>query len=168
MAEPWLDTQLAKEGAKPTAAWLGKITKTTKLSHVVLPVFFHQCDACVAMRSEFETLCELNPQLGQQLQIIARSPEMVTAMFCFRADYAPAFKAKIFAGLEDLNKTPAGQQVLTIFESEKTAVEPASCLDSALEILALRAQLADRAEATDSANSQPQAGAPQTLGGANP
>jgi len=168
MAEPWLDTELVKAGAKPTSEWLGKITQSPQLAHVVLPVFFHQCDACVATRSEFETLCELNPQLGQQLKIIAQSPAMVTAMFCFRADYAPAFEAEIFAGLEDLNKTPAGQQVLTIFESEKTQVEPVSCLDSALEILALQAQLAGRAAATNAANARLQVGAPPTAKGATP
>ena len=168
MALPWLDTELIQAGAKPATEWLGKITQYQKISQVVLPVFFHKCDVCVADRAEFAIMCELNPQIGQQLKIIARSPEMVTAIFCFRAEYKSEFEAKIFAGLEDLNKTPAGQQMLTVFQSDRTAVEPASCMDSALAILAARAQLVARASATNASAFLPPAGALQTAGGANP
>jgi len=168
MAIPWLDTQLLKDGAKPTTEWVGKITQYLNISQVVLPVFFHKCDACVADRAEFATMCELNPQIGQQLKIIARSPEMVTALFCFRAEYQSEFKEKIFAGLENLNKTPAGQQTLTIFQSDRTAAEPASCMDSALAILAARAQLIERVGVTNAAAASPPAGAPQTARVATP
>ena len=165
LAQPWLDAQLVKEGGKPTTEWLGEITQSAKLSQVILPVFFHRCDACVATRTEFETMCELNPQLGQQLKIIARSPEMVTAMFCFRADYAPAFKEQLLAGLRDLHKSPAGLQVLTIFQSDKIEEQPADCLDSALELIAPKARLVNRA---GTSNILSQTGAPQILSGGVP
>jgi len=141
LAQPWLDTLLIQEEGKPAVEWFGRITQSTKISQVVLPVFFHQSDACVVTRTGFKTMCELNPQLGQQLKVIARSPELVTAVFCFRADYAPAFKEKVFAGVRNLYKTLAGQQVLTIFRCEKLEDQPASCLDSTLELVAQHAQL---------------------------
>jgi phosphonate transport system substrate-binding protein len=141
LAQPWLDTLLVKDGGKPSAEWLGKITQCPKLSKVVLPVFFHQSDACVVTRTGFETMCELNPQIGKQLKVIARSPEVVPAVFCFRADYAPSFKEDLFAGVRNLHQTVAGQQVLTIFQSEKIEDQPASCLDSALEMLATHDRL---------------------------
>lgn len=141
LAQPWLDTLLLKDGDQPAAEWLGKISRTPKLAQVILPVFFHQTDACVATRTEFETMRELNPQIGQQLKVLARSPEMVTSLFCFRADYAPAFKEPLFAGLRELHRTPAGLQVLTIFQSEKVEDQPASSMDSALELLAEHARL---------------------------
>lgn len=143
MVPPWLDTLLVNAENKPAAEWLGKITQSPKLSHVVLPVFFHQIDACVATRAEFETMCELNPQIGQQLKILARSPEMVASLLCFRADYAPAFKEQLLAGLRDLHKTPAGLQILTVFQSEKIEDQPVSCVDSALTLLAQQAQLTE-------------------------
>ena len=143
LAQPWLDTLLLKAGGKTTAAWLGKITRTPKVAQVVLPVFFRQTDACVATRTELETMRELNPQIGQQLKILARSPEIVPSLFCFRADYASTFKEQVFAGLRELHKTPAGLQVLTIFQSEKVEDQPASSMDSALALLAEHAQLTD-------------------------
>jgi phosphonate transport system substrate-binding protein len=161
LAQPWLDTLLLQEDGLPAAGWFGKITRSPKLAQVILPVFFHRIDVCVATRTEYETMCELNPQIGQQLKILARSPEVVASAFCFRADYAPAFKEQLFVALRDLHKSPAGLQVLTLFQSERIEDQPASCLDSALGLLAQQAQLTDRFGAS---NSLSQAGAPQTLG----
>ena len=58
-------------------------------------------DACVVARTGFETMCEINPQIGKQLKVIASSPEVVPAVFCFRADYSPPFKEDLLAGLRD-------------------------------------------------------------------
>jgi len=136
LAPLWLDTLLAEQGFKRAAELAGKVTRATKLSKVVLPVFFRQGDACVVTRTGFNTMSELNPQVGKQLKIIAMSPAVVPAVFAFRSDYAPAFKERLFAGVRDLHQTPAGQQVLTIFHSEKIEEQPVSCLDSALELIA--------------------------------
>lgn len=136
LAPPWLDTLLVKKGFKPAAELLGRVSQVSKLPKVVLPVFFRQSDACVVTRSGFETVTELNPQVGKQLKIIASSPQLVPAVLCFRADYSPPFKDQLMAGLRDLHTTPAGQQVLTIFHSEKMEERPASVLQSALDVLA--------------------------------
>jgi len=141
LAQPWLDTLLVKATGQPTAGCVDKLTHVPKLSQVVLPVFFHQLDACVVTRTEFETMSELNPQISQQLKVIATSPEVVTSVFCFRDDYAPAFKPQLLAAIHDLHTTPSGQQVLTIFQSEKIEEQPASCLDSARELLAQHDQI---------------------------
>jgi phosphonate transport system substrate-binding protein len=148
LAQPWLDTLLHKATGQFTAECVGKLTQVPKLSQAVLPVFFHQLDACVITSAEFEIMCELNPQIGQQLKIIATSPTVVTSVLCFRSDYAPAFKPQIFTALRDLDKTPAGQQVLTIFQSEKIEDQPASCMDSALELLAAHDRICGVTNAT--------------------
>jgi ABC-type phosphate/phosphonate transport system substrate-binding protein len=136
LAPAWLDTLLVRQGLKPAGEFFGRVSQVNKLPKVVLPVFFRQSDACVVTHSGFETIIELNPQVGKQLKIIASSPQLVPAVFCFRADYSPAFKNQLMAGLGDLHTTPAGQQVLTIFHSEKMEEQPASVLKSATELLA--------------------------------
>ena len=155
LAQPWLDTLLVQAGFKTAAVFFGNTSRATKLSKVVLPVFFRQTDACVATESGFRTLVELNPQVGKQLRIIATSPEFVPAVFCFRADYVPAFKERLLDGVRSLHKTPAGQQVLTIFQSERIEDQPVSCLDSALLLLARYAEISEGAFATDSAQPDP-------------
>jgi hypothetical protein len=63
------------------------------------------------------------------------SPKIIPTLICFRADYAPAFKDKILAGLRDLHLSPAGQQVLTVFRCEKLEEIPADGLQSTLNLL---------------------------------
>lgn len=149
LAPVWLDTILVRKGFKPAAEHLGRLSQARKLPKVLLPVFFRQNDACVVNRSGFETMVELNPQLGKQLKVIAASPPLVPAVFCLRADYAPPFKSQLLAGLRDLHTTPAGQQVLTIFHSEKMEERPASDLQSALDLLAEHRKLRGAFRATE-------------------
>lgn len=141
LAPLWLDTVLVKQGHPAAARFAGRISRDAKLSKVVLPVFFRQADACVVTRSAFDTMAELNPQLARQLTVLAESPEMVPAVFAFRADYNPPFKERLLAGVNELKRTPAGRQVLTIFHSENIEVHPASCLDTALELIAAHERL---------------------------
>jgi ABC-type phosphate/phosphonate transport system substrate-binding protein len=136
LAPFWLDTLLMESGFRSASEFFGRVSKNNRVSNVILPVFFRQNDACLTTRSSFETMNELNPQIGKQLKIIASSPKLVPAVFCLRADYTPAFKDQLLAGLRDLHKTPAGHQVLTIFHSEKLEEQPASVLQSARDLLA--------------------------------
>jgi hypothetical protein len=59
-------------------------------------------------------------------------------------------------------------KVLTIFQSEKIAEAPASCLAGGLELLGQYNHLANAAVSTNLANALPQSGAPQTGGGGHP
>jgi phosphonate transport system substrate-binding protein len=141
LAPLWLDTLLVEQGHPRADRFTGKIIQNSKLSNVLLPVFFRQSDACVVTRSGFDTMSELNPQLAQQLVVLAESAAMVPAVFVFRGDYNPSFREKLIAGVNGLKKTPAGRQVLTIFHSEDIEVQPESRLKTALELIAMHEQL---------------------------
>jgi ABC-type phosphate/phosphonate transport system substrate-binding protein len=142
LAPLWLDDLLMQQGHPTAARLIGKIVKESKLAKVLLPVFFHQADACVVTRNGFDTMSELNPQISRQLVVLAESSAMVPAVFAFRADYNPSFKEKLIAGINALKTTPAGRQVLTIFHSEDIEVQAESHLDTALKLIATRAGLA--------------------------
>ncbi len=146
LAPLWLDTVLARQGWPEVVRFAGKISEETKLSKVILPVFFRQADACIVTRSGFAIMAELNPQIAEQLVIIAESPEIVPAMLAFRADYNPTFKDKLISGLNSLKTTPAGRQVLTLFQSEDIVEYPVSCLDTALELIATHKRILSKAK----------------------
>jgi phosphonate transport system substrate-binding protein len=135
LAQAWLDVFLVKSGFLPAARFCGRVTQIDKLSRTVLPVFFRQSDACVVTRRGFQTMSELNPQVGRQLKVLASSPEVVPAGFCFRKDYTDPCREKLLVEMDRIHTIPAGQQVLTIFQCERLAVRPLSCLDSAFELL---------------------------------
>lgn len=141
LAPKWLDILLIKDGHPEATSFVGKISKEAKLAKVVLPVFFRKTDACVVTRRGFDTMAELNPQLARELVVLSESPEVIPSLFAFRADYNPAFKEKLISGLNELNLSSAGRQMLTIFQCDDIEVYPASCLDTALELLSTHKQL---------------------------
>lgn len=136
LASAWLDTLLVRNGFRPSVEFFGRVSGHVNPSKVVLPVFFRQSDACLVTRGAFELLNELNPQTGRQLKVLASSPALVPAVFCFRGSYASPVKDRVVAALRELHSSPAGQQVLTIFRSERLEEHPASLLQSALDLVA--------------------------------
>ena len=141
LAPLWIDTLLIREGLPTATRITSKIFHDTKLSNVVLPVFFRQADACIVTRSGFDTMSELNPQLARQLIVLAESREIVPSILVFRADYNQVYKEKIIAGMKGLKDTPAGRQVLMIFQCDDIDEQPASCLNTALELIATHKRL---------------------------
>ncbi len=147
LAPLWLDTLLIRRGLPATADFAGMILRETKIAKVVLPVFFGKVDACVVTKSGFDTMAELNPQLQNSLVVLAESPALVPTLFTFRSDFNPAYKAKLITGLRELKNSPAGRQVLTIFQSDDIDTRLPSCLDTALELIAIHRQLVQGGQA---------------------
>lgn len=134
LAPAWLETALAA-ARLPRTNVLSRVTRMDKLSKAVLPVFFRQADACVVTRRGFNTMAELNPQVGQRLRVLASSPEVVPTGFCFRYNYDNPLKEIILSEVSRIKDSPGGAQFMTLFECESLEARPISCLDSAFELL---------------------------------
>jgi len=141
LAQFWLDTLLMEKGLKPAQDYCGGITEEIKLVQTVLPVFFHKADACVVTLKGFKTMTELNPQVGRQLRVLATSPELVPSGFFFRTGYPPAQQKECLAEFTRVHTNPTGQQILTVFQTERLEEYPATVLDSSLALLARHRQL---------------------------
>lgn len=136
LAPAWLEVlaQQAHEAGGATE-FFGRIEPADKLSRIVLPVFFGQADACLATRRGFDTMMELNPQLGKSLVAVAVSPKLIPAVACFRPDYEPDKYRKVRDLLLDVRHYPAGKQLLNLFAADSLVEAPISCLDSTRELL---------------------------------
>jgi phosphonate transport system substrate-binding protein len=135
LALAWLDVHLIQQGHAATSGFFGKKTAHNKLNNVILPVFFRQVDACLVTRSGLEIMGELNPQVARQLVVLGESEAMIPAVFAFRADFSSPHRSDILAGVAELDKSPAGSQVLTIFNSQRIVEKSASALESALKLI---------------------------------
>lgn len=131
----WLETTLASEHLGRLNKFCSQIITAPKVSKLVLPVFFKQLDACVVTRNGYETMVELNPQVGQQLKVLASSPPLVPALFCFRADYTSTVRKQVLDEIALWHTSAAGRQILTIFQSDSLEERPLNCLDTALELI---------------------------------
>ena len=136
LALPWLETLLARDSLGPVKDFLGAVTRNENPSKTVLQVFFHQEDACLVTSNVFELACELNPQLHQELRVLAISPAVVPGLFCFRSGYTPGIRDQMESAMMTLNQTPSGLQVLTVFQSDGMVKQPLASLDSTRQLVA--------------------------------
>jgi phosphonate transport system substrate-binding protein len=135
VAPAWLATLLDEEQLGPAETFFGRITLETKISRVVLPVFFDQAEACIASKRGFEMMCELNPQVARSLTAIAASATLVTGFYAFRKNYRSSSRERFIDLHKTLLSSAAGRQLATLFQIEELAVRDTSCLASSLSIL---------------------------------
>jgi hypothetical protein len=64
-------------------------------------------------------MAELNPQVGKELERIATSPPLVSAVGCLRTDFNERYEGQITDTLELLHSDPQGKQILTLFRQGK-------------------------------------------------
>jgi len=126
------------------------LTANEKPFKSVVRVFFKQLDACVVTTNVFALSAELNPQLQQQLVVLATSPEVVPTLFFFRPDYRSPLREELEPAILGLHEAPAGQQVLTVFQTDRMTKHPISALNGTRESLETWRRAVPTAEKTAS------------------
>ena len=135
VADTWLSTILDEGHLGPSEQFFGSVITDTKVSRVVLPVFFGQADACLTSKRGFDTMCELNPQVGKDLATIASSPAMVLCFHAFRKNFRGVSREKFSGVFFNLRTSAAGRQLAMLFQFDDLTLRDGSCLASALRIL---------------------------------
>jgi phosphonate transport system substrate-binding protein len=141
LAPLWLEVILSEKNLGAPADHFGQMHTAQKLVKVVLPVFFHQQDACIVTRRGFDTMCELNPQVRAQLRVVATSPELVPAVGFIRRGYVSPLRDTLMAALHGLETSANGTQVLTLFQTDRMQESSAILLNSARDLMATRQHL---------------------------
>lgn len=115
----WVNWLLKQQGLPPYERFFGGVKEMEKPSQAILPVFFKKAEACLVMRRVFQTVTELNPQMGQDLVIIAQSPPLLRGIIVFRRDYSDKIKQAVSKTLAELHTHPQGKQILTLLKYDK-------------------------------------------------
>lgn len=136
LAAYWLDDLLLERGLPPAGTYCGVVNKARKLSAAVLPVFFHQADACLVTRDGLAVLGELNPQVVSQLRVLGTSPPFTPSVAFIRAGTEPAFKGvDLFREVKLLHTSAPGKQLLSLFKVDRLVTLPTSAIGSARELI---------------------------------
>ena len=115
----WLESLVLRQGVASSVDYFGSIRMAPNVSKAVLPVFFGKADACVVPNSSFETMVELNPQLGEQLTVIAESPPLTNGIICVRRAFHGRVGAELDQVMASMHEDPAGAQMLTFFHVDR-------------------------------------------------
>jgi len=126
---------LGENGIREKDAFFREIKDVQKSNQAILPIFFKQIEAGIAIKSIFDTAVTLNPQLGQQLKILAASPKIVMQAICMRNSLPKdRIEQYIKQGLK-LHEVPAGLQTLNVTKIDKLVAWTPSFLDNMRELL---------------------------------
>lgn len=115
----WLSTLLQREGLAPPPRFFGTIVDVGKPSQAVMGVFFRQFDGAVIRRGTFSACMALNPQLGRDLMMLARSPSLVGEISCIPAGLGKRMRQAIDEAAISLHETAVGKQMTTLFQIDR-------------------------------------------------
>lgn len=129
----WMEDLLVQQNLPPGHQFFGSVEDVEKLSAAMLPVFFGKRDACVVDRAGFETMSDLNPQVGRQLTIVAESPPFIEKVVCLRRGPFGG-REDLVASLAELHTDPRGEQILMVFKIDRLVPFEPSFLDHVIDL----------------------------------
>jgi phosphonate transport system substrate-binding protein len=115
MARTWLDTQLMESGQAEGASFFRNVRNERKPSQAVLPVFFRTADASLVTESAYQTIVEMNPQVGRDLRVLAFSPSVIPFVACFRSSFTGYNREETEKAYLEAHLDAQGQQILMLF-----------------------------------------------------
>jgi ABC-type phosphate/phosphonate transport system substrate-binding protein len=111
----WLETLLAENRLGRAASFFGSVEIGYRASACVLPLFFGKIDACVVDTRNWESIKELNPQLGR-LRVAARSEALLEGLIAMPIE-PHLYQSELIDSILNLHKTPAGEQLCMVFKT---------------------------------------------------
>jgi ABC-type phosphate/phosphonate transport system substrate-binding protein len=139
----WLDTLLLKQHLSPSQNFFQSVKRVDKSSQAILPVLFRQADVCLVPRWAYDTMVELNPQVGQETTILAQSPALVRGALFIQKNIAPHKRILIDTFLQTA-RLPRAKQLMTLFQSEDLVPFHPSHLHTITALYAEHAALAKK------------------------
>jgi len=119
-----------RQGLPVSEHFFANIKRVNKASQAILPVFFQQADAAIVDRHAFRTMVELNPQLNEQLTMLASSPALIHSIVCLSRNSDEEVKKAILDTAFKLGNDTAGKQILTLFQMDRVALYKQSYLEA--------------------------------------
>lgn len=135
LAKAWLEHTLKSAETNNVKIWPLGLTTTDKPMEGIYKVFFGQSDAVVVSTNAYKTACLLNPQLGKNLKILVRSPNLIPMAFVFDPKLKSKRQDLLKESILAMHHTPGGKQVLTIFGCSQVEEHPITVMDETFAFL---------------------------------
>lgn len=124
LSEVYLQTLLGRAFGAIDTHGMVELSHEKRSANLVHRLFFKRADATLITRNAYDTAVELNPQVGQQLQVLEPHSfkGRAVAVGLFSAQVSPAYAQAVTQAAMTLQNTVRGRQVLGIFQSEAMSV----------------------------------------------
>jgi len=118
----WFQTLLAKKNYKKSALSFIKHEFEINASKVILPVFFNQAAACITNEHSYRVMCDMNPQIKQNLRVLASSPKLLLGFLCATERLSKQHYSIILDHLINLERYPKSSIFFLIYHFDKLAL----------------------------------------------
>ncbi len=136
LADTWLDVELLEAGLPEKERAFSQLKIVRKRSQAVMALFFKQVDAAVEPRSAFETAVELNPQIGRELKVLARSPRLLPGLACIRRSVNREARQRYVEHATRLHQQPGFRQTFLVLRVTRLVAWNPHFLDTARTLTA--------------------------------
>lgn len=120
MIDIWLNVLLNESKLGDYKSFFKELKESNMASQVILSVFFDQYDACIVTKSAFNTMRELNPQVGKSMQVMITSPPFIMGLSCFTNEFMKTeMSNKIINTASDVENYPSGKQIFKLLRMNK-------------------------------------------------
>ena len=105
----------------PPEKFFGAVEVVAKPAMAILPVFFGKTPACIVDGPSFDLMRELNPQVGERLQVVAISDNFADGIICLSENgwRSEKDKADIIQSITNVHLDPVGQQMCVLFKIDR-------------------------------------------------
>lgn len=115
----WLETVLHQKKLPNSDVFFTAVEAADRPTRLVLPVFFNQAEASLVPQSVYNTMVELNPQIGKRLHVILRSPGFIKSLISLADNLHPDFVDQVEHNLKNMHNTDDGRQLMMIFRHRR-------------------------------------------------
>jgi len=136
LAERWFNSRLKQDGLPVMRQLAKKVVVERKSSKCIQRVFFRNADACLVTARTYRTAVELNPQLGKQLTVLAKSPPYVPSLIAVPASYTAAVWPILERGILSAHTRPKMRQLFQVYRIDRLVRQTGGELASAKALLA--------------------------------
>ncbi len=131
----WLNKLLADNNKPQREQFFSKISFEEKDANAVYSLFFKRTDCAIVQKNVFNTVCELNPQIGKALKIIASSPPIILSLATYRKD-SDTTSVKLFYDVaKNINTIKEGTNILKLFKTKRLIEVTEKDLESTKKLL---------------------------------
>lgn len=116
----WLEKILRDDKLPVKNKFFEKITFDYKPTNILLPVFFNKVEAAVITKESYDVMCELNPNIKKNLNILATSKTLLFGVLSFDTKSKNKEREKfIYDILTTMHNDADGRQFLNLFSLDK-------------------------------------------------
>ncbi len=135
----WLKVLLKENNCGEYKSFFKEIKEGDASSQAILSVFFGQSDACIVNKSAFQTMIELNPQVGKSLKILKSSEPFANGLAFFTLEFLKHKETcdKILKSAFEVESYPAGKQIFALLRTKQVVPYKDEGLESTQNLMDL-------------------------------